>query len=538
MARHAAQARRRPRGRGAGVFVVLLLVGLLGWRGWVAWSTDQPFVPLAAVWCSDSPTVTVTTTPAMEPVLRQVVDETEGACASFDVTAEPPATTVQRYRSAQGSPPQIWVPDSTLLADQVVSASGGRVTVGAPVAATPVVLAVPDGTSAPEEATWASTIVAEQTRLPDPTTSTVGRLALMVGLSEMEALPGDQRSAALAGIGGMLSRVVPEETLLTAHVSGPDVALFPTTEQQVHEAAVKGLTLVTPASTAPALEYPLVSTRSAPADAVDALTAAFAGEDAQRLLRQAGFRTPADPSPAVPGGPPAQAMETDPSPEQVAAAEEMWTAIATPTRLLTVIDTSGSMSQPASSGGGSRIEVASRAATGAIQLLADHNAVGLWTFSTLQRGQRDWTQLQPLRPLGAENQRAKLAFSLGSLPTRLGGDTGLYDTIEAAYSSVIDDYDTGANNLIALFTDGVNDDPAGGLDLEALRGRLAEVGSPDKPVTVLLVGMGGVDAKALRPVAATIPTDGGGGGAVFTIERPEDISDVYVTMLLRRLPKE
>ena len=55
MARHAAQARRRPRGRGAVVFVVLLLVGLLGWRGWVAWSTDQPFVPLAAVWCSDSP---------------------------------------------------------------------------------------------------------------------------------------------------------------------------------------------------------------------------------------------------------------------------------------------------------------------------------------------------------------------------------------------------------------------------------------------------------------------------------------------------
>ena len=58
-----------------------------------------------------------------------------------------------------------------------------------------------------------------------------------------------------------------------------------------------------------------------------------------------------------------------------------------------------------------------------------------------------------------------------------------------------------------------------------------------QPVTVLLVGTGGVDAKALRPVAATIPTDGGGGGVVFTIDKPEDISDVYVTLLLRRLPK-
>ena len=42
----------------------------------------------------------------------------------------------------------------------------------------------------------------------------------MVGLSEIDALPADQRSTALAGIGGMLSRVVPEETLLTGHVSG------------------------------------------------------------------------------------------------------------------------------------------------------------------------------------------------------------------------------------------------------------------------------------------------------------------------------
>ena len=173
----------------------------------------------------------------------------------------------------------------------------------------------------------------------------------------------------------------------------------------------------------------------------------------------------------------------------------MWEAIATPTRLLTVIDTSGSMDQPASSGGGSRVEVASRAATGAIQLLADHNAVGLWTFSTLQQDKQDWTEVQPVAPLGQEDQRAKLAFSLGSLATELGGDTGLYDTIDAAYTAAVEDYDTDANNLIALFTDGVNDDPAGGLDPAALSKRLAAAGSDDKPVTVLLVGLGGVDAR-------------------------------------------
>ena len=49
--------------------------------------------------------------------------------------------------------------------------------------------------------------------------------------------------------------------------------------------------------------------------------------------------------------------------------------------------------------------------------------------------------------------------------------------------------------------------------------------------------MGGVDAQALKPVAAAIPKSGGAGGVVFTIERPEDIADVYVAMLLRRLPQ-
>jgi Ca-activated chloride channel homolog len=145
--------------------------------------------------------------------------------------------------------------------------------------------------------------------------------------------------------------------------------------------------------------------------------------------------------------------------------------------------------------------------------------------------------VQPVARLGADDQRAKLAFSLGSLGTRLGGDTGLYDTVAAAYEAAVRDHDPQANNLVALFTDGVNDDPAGGLDLAGLRKRLAALGSPDRPVTVLLVGMGGVDAKTLAPVAAAVPTTGGGGGAVFAIERPEDIANVYVTMLLRRLPQ-
>ena len=243
MARHGSGADvRRPRGLAAtALATVLVVVGLLGWAGWVVGSDRESFLPWVGTWCTERPTVTVTTTAAMEPVLREVADDAQGACATFRVTAEAPEATARRFEAGGTAAPDLWVPDSALLARQVATASGGRVSVGATVASTPVVLAVPDGQQAPEPVAWGSTIVARNTRLPDPSTSTVGRVTLMAGLAELDALPAAQRSAALAGIGGMLSRVVPEETLLTAHVRGGEAAVFPTTEQQVQQAAVSGL---------------------------------------------------------------------------------------------------------------------------------------------------------------------------------------------------------------------------------------------------------------------------------------------------------
>ncbi len=541
MGRHGAATHRGRRAglRTTAVVAIAVLVALVGgavaWRGWVATTGAGPFLPWAG--CSQTPDVSVVTTAAMAPVVEDVVGDLDEVCARFTVTAEVPDATVQRYGGDGAGAPDVWIPDSSLLAAEVSTGDRTTVSVGEVVAATPVLIAVPDGLEAPSPASWGSTIVAGTTRLPEPTQSTVGRIALMVGLAEIDALPAAERSSALSGIGGMLSRVVPEESLLSAHAGGTDPAVFPTTEQQLFAAARTGVTVVVPTSTTPALEYPVVTSRSAPAAAVEALTTALTSAAGRDVLRAAGFRTPQDRSPLVAGGPPAEALDVEPSAEQAAAAQRMWTAVATPTRLLTVIDTSGSMAQPAASGG-SRIEVASRAATGAIQLLADHNSVGLWTFSTRQQGDRDWTQLQAVGELGREDQRARLAFSLGSLATRLGGDTGLYDTLDAAYRRAVEDHDPQAANLVALFTDGVNDDPAGGLTLAQLTTRLREVGAADKPVTVLLVGMGGVDARALAAVAKAVPTEGGGGAAVFTVEKPEDIADVYVTMLLRRVPQQ
>lgn len=525
------------RGRAGTVVLAAVALALVGGGGWQVWqrvdrptaAADAPATP-----CASPVAVRVVTSTAMRPPLEALTRSLPAACATFTVVAEPASTTARRLETGGGGA-VVWVSDSAPLARQVAAASPGT-TVSAPVAWTPMVLAVPPGASAPTSVTWATALVSPNGRVPDPKTSTVGSLALMEGLGEIDTYPAAQRSAAFATIGGMLSRVVPEESLLTTHAGQSDSAIFPTTEQQVQQAAVDGLTVRRATSTTPALEYSVVATPTAPAGPVKALTAALTSAAGQKALRAAGFRTPADPSPVVTGAPPAAAMAAAPSEAQARAADQAWAAIARPTRLLNVIDTSGSMRAPAG-GGSSRIAVATTASRGANQLLADHNSVGLWTFSTRQNGNRDWTEVQPLRPLGEDDQRSKLAFALGSLPTRLGGDTGLYDTLDAAYATMLRGYDADAVNLIVLFTDGVNDDTSGGLSLAALRADLAKRADRAKPVTVLLIGMGGVDAKALAPVAAAVPRVGGGGAAVFTIDRPQDISGVYVTMLLRRLPQ-
>ncbi|MGL4175670.1 MAG: VWA domain-containing protein [Dermatophilaceae bacterium] len=519
--------------------VVALVLGIVGWRAWVVVAEDGSILPaIDAFGCDDQAVVSVVTTPAIEPVVRELVDDV-GGCATYRVTAEPTTATAARFSSGSGETPMVWVPDSTAVAELVAGSSGEKLRVGASIAATPVVVVVPADLTPPEPLSWGSVVFAETTRLPDPNNSAVGQLALMSGLAEVDARPAEQRRAALAGIGGMLSRVVPEATLFTSHTSGSDPAVFPATEQQVAASGVSGLTLAVPGTGVQALDFPLVSSTSAPEEAVDALEAAFTSSRGQQALRDRGFRTPADLEPVVAGAPPASAMRSRPSvtPSAAEGAYEMWQAVTKPTRLLTVIDTSGSMRQPAGSGRESRIQIAAQAATGAIDLLADQNSVGLWTFSTRQRGEQDWTQLQPIQALGREDHRAKLAFSLGSLGSRLGGDTGLYDTLDAAYAKAIEEYDPRAANLVTLFTDGVNDDPSGGLSLEQLRTRLAEKADPEKPVTVLLVGMGGVDQTQLRTVAAAVPTGERRGAAVFAIDTAEDIADVYVTMLLRRLPQ-
>jgi hypothetical protein len=67
-------------------------------------------------------------------------------------------------------------------------------------------------------------------------------------------------------------------------------------------------------------------------------------------------------------------------------------------------------------------------------LFDDSWSVGLWTFSTKLDNGNDWREVLPIKPMS--EQRPKLQQALGSIAPIPNGETGLYDTVLAAYKTV------------------------------------------------------------------------------------------------------
>jgi Mg-chelatase subunit ChlD len=200
-------------------------------------------------------------------------------------------------------------------------------------------------------------------------------------------------------------------------------------------------------------------------------------------------------------------------------------------RMIAAIDVSGSMARPA--GDQSRIELARGAALTALTTFPRATEVGLWVFSTDRGpGRRDWQRLAPIRRLDAEvgstTHQEVLTQALTDLPARPKGDTGLYDTVLAASRAVRKGYDPDRVNSVVLLTDGINDDPSG-ITLDKLVATLRKEQVPDRPVRVILVGMGPeADAATLATIARA--TD----GASYVARDPKDITTVFVQALLSR----
>ncbi|GAB3974175.1 hypothetical protein GCM10027615_39090 [Plantactinospora veratri] len=196
--------------------------------------------------------------------------------------------------------------------------------------------------------------------------------------------------------------------------------------------------------------------------------------------------------------------------------------------MLAAIDVSGSMRDPVPTAGNiSRMQVTLLAAENGLALFNDDWAVGLWTFSRQLDGARDYRELVPVGRLSA--QRGALRDALAEITPKRNGGTGLYDTVLAAYRQMRNGWQPGRVNSVVILTDGVGNDDRDGLSLEALLGQLERLKDENRPVQVIIVGIGdAVDRASLDRITKTT------GGGVLVTEDPAKIGDVFLKAIALR----
>ena len=204
-------------------------------------------------------------------------------------------------------------------------------------------------------------------------------------------------------------------------------------------------------------------------------------------------------------------------PESVSLTIARWTALTQDLNVLIIFDVSGSMTREIPGTGLIRMDRATEAADATVRLFSDDDQVGLWEFSTAVEGDLDYRQLVPIGPLedvmfDNRSRRDHVLSAVGNLVPLT--DTGLYNTIQAAYEEVLANYREDAANLVVVLSDG-EDDTGGrpGISLEELLDHFAQA-PDDQPVRVVPVAFGEqADFEVMEQIAAAT-----GGSAYFSAD--------------------
>ena len=224
-----------------------------------------------------------------------------------------------------------------------------------------------------------------------------------------------------------------------------------------------------------------------------------------------------------------------PAPKVVAATLQSWNAARKRSNVLAVYDVSGSMKEEVpGTGGKTEIDIVKIAAGQALALFAPETNLGTWLFSTNLAGNKDWVESVPIGPTNAKlpngkSRREVLAEALARLQAT-DGDTGLYDTTLAAFHALQRSYAPQRINIVVLLTDGINDDPGGGIGRAELLRRLKTEQDKDRPVRIITIAYGAnADAASLKLISDAT------GGLAYVSRDPRDILRVF-TDAITKLP--
>ncbi|WP_460365865.1 substrate-binding domain-containing protein [Actinocorallia lasiicapitis] len=208
------------------------------------------------------------------------------------------------------------------------------------------------------------------------------------------------------------------------------------------------------------------------------------------------------------------------SPEVVKAVLDGWNRLRKRANVLLVIDKSGSMEAKVDGTGKTRLELAKNAAVDALGQFGPDDSVGLWEFSSKQDGDRDHRQLVapgPISRIGPELRERIQAITPG-------GQTGLYNTVAAAFEQMRAAQSPDAINAVVFLTDGKNERSPAGLSYDNL---LTTLGKPRaESVRVFTVGYGAeADQDVLTTIAETTEARS------YDARDPRQIDDIFAGVI-------
>ncbi len=538
--RHSERNRRRQRSGGSkpSKWIALTAIALLlGGLGVFA------FTKLSGR-CGDIDTFAVAADPAIAPVISKVADGAsakELRCTKITVDAKASAATAAAIGKPGGAP-ALWLPDSSIwLVKQMRTTGSPLDSASQSLARTPVVVVAKQG-EAPTFDSWLSVLKQPGLRIGNPLEDTVAAGPVLGALAEAEQGKSDANAITAALVPIAQAQLTntrqssAEERLGEVAKTG---GLAISTEQQLldyndkHPSAL--LTAGVPTTGTPALNYPIAVTEPAndrhakARQAGEALAERLSGSGGADALTNAGFRGP-DFAPLDGKG--VGAVETLTVNDLTAfdTAMRRYAVLALPSRMLAVLDVSGSMRAPA--GPVSRVALLSQAIDNGLPLFPENAQIGLWVFSIDKGGpSQDWRELQPLRTLsekaGDKTQRQLLLDDGRGLDSLVGGGTGLYDTTLAAFHKVQSTYDPHFINSVVIITDGANEDP-NGISLDRLLATLKKEQDPARPVVLITLGITeDADADVLKQISEATP-----GGASRVARSADEIPNI-VTDLIR-----
>ena len=542
----------------------------------VAGATALASLTGVAVWsvsdsgCESQLRLSVAAAPEIAPAVRDAGrhwvrrrPRVGDACVRLAVTPVDPARVAAAYAQdigadldvagaepVAGSLPDVWIPDSSswLARLRAIDRSAVPARIRS-IGMSPVVLALPEPQARAEgwpaePIGWEHLLAGMRGNPPlevatiEPRRSAIGLSSLLLtgrlanstaktaGQNPETAVLGTYRSLAARRLDTPHQLIDELPRLGAAVLPERTVRRYDETNPAVRLAAIY------PEPAAPPLDYPyatLADLSSGESRAAALFQSWLLSRASRRVLTRHGFRTP-DGS-IGPDFPPGHGVSAQPvprpreiPPDAVSTALDLWTEVSLPSRVLAVLDVSGSMASPVPSAGGiSRLEVTRRAATAGLGMFTDDSDVGLWVFATGLNGRHDHRELAPVDSL-ADN-RSRLAARLRGVQAVPGGGTGLYDTIRASYAHMVKHYDPDKANTIVVMTDGRNDDP-NGITEARLRAEMERLSDPAKPVRLIVIGIGkDVDEHDLDVVVKAT------GGKVFLAPDPSKIREIFLRAL-------